>query len=158
MKKYYVYELINLMGTIEYVGETYRPNFRMYCHTKVKPSTTGKNREGKFYGRQDLIMNIVAEFDNRTDALALEGELKVRYGMYWGERDRTIKIIEKYSNPVLVYKKDGTFVNEYYSLRECARQLQLSKGLVSEVCNGLRKQTNGFVIKFKNDARQIYAN
>jgi hypothetical protein len=98
-------------------------------------------------------MNIVAEFDNRTDALALEGELKVGYGMYWGERARVLNMIENHSNPVLVYKKDGTFVDEYYSLRECARQLQLSKGMVSEVCNGIRKQTNGFVIKFKNDAR-----
>jgi predicted GIY-YIG superfamily endonuclease len=87
MKKYYVYELINHYGTIEYVGETYRPKGRMYDHTKCKPS----GRNGKFYGRQDLVMNIVSVFDNRKDARELEGKLKLDYGMEHTEITRTSK-------------------------------------------------------------------
>lgn len=75
--KYYVYELINLLGTIEYVGESKNPHQRFNSHTKVRP---GKAM-GKFYGRQDLILNIVKEFTNRKDAYAYQCELQSQYGL-----------------------------------------------------------------------------
>jgi hypothetical protein len=141
MKKYYVYELINFMGTFEYVGETYRPKFRMNSHTKIKPSTTGKNREGKFYGRQDLIMNIVSEFDNRKDALELEGKLKLSHGMQWTERNQNVE------RPVIVYKKDGSIVGIYQNLLRASKELGLNNSHASKALRGLLKTTNGYIIK-----------
>jgi len=88
MKKYYVYELVNQQGYVEDVGETYTPDIRMKQHTKLKPTSSGI---GKWYGRDDLIMNIVKEFDNRTDALKLEGQLKLVHGIEWTERIRSSK-------------------------------------------------------------------
>jgi hypothetical protein len=151
MKKYYVYELINLYGTVEDVGESYRPVIRMYQHTKVKPKE-GISGVGKYYGRQDLVMNIVAEFDTRKEARNLETELKLSYGLEPTELIRHLNHIKILSKPVLVYKKDGSFIGEYYSLRECARQLYLSFGVVSEVISGKRTHTKGYTIKYKEHA------
>ena len=75
--KHYVYELINLLGTVEYVGETRNPKDRMRMHTKVKPGPGC----GKFYGRQDIIMNIVAEFGTRREAWKYQCKLQKGYGM-----------------------------------------------------------------------------
>lgn len=147
MKKYYVYELINLYGTIEDVGETYRPEFRMNQHTRIKGHC-----HGKYYGRQDLIMNIVAEFDNRKDARKLETELKLSYGLQRTERDRDIKNLNNPPKITLVYKTDGTFVGEYESLNECVRKLELSLGNAYMVCSGKSKQTKGYIIKYKENA------
>lgn len=142
MRKHYVYELINLMGTVEYVGETYRPKIRMYGHTKVKPSITNKNREGKFYGRQDLVMYIVAEFNNRKDALELEGKLKLSYGLRWGEKERKTKSVS-------VYTKDNKIIATYKSALEASKELKLNNSHVSKVLQGKLKTTNGYIIRYK---------
>jgi predicted GIY-YIG superfamily endonuclease len=151
MKKYYVYELINLMGSVEWVGETYRPKIRMYQHTKTKPSE--KHNHGKFFGRQDILMNIVEEFDNRKDALKLELVLKILYGLPTPERDNLLNNSRKNglnnSIPVFVYKRDGAFVGEYYSGSECARVLKIHQAHVSNVASGKRNHTNGYIIKYK---------
>jgi predicted GIY-YIG superfamily endonuclease len=73
MKTHYVYELFNLVGTIEYVGETSNPTERLYNHTKKK--------SGKFYNRVDIQMNIVKEFDNRKDAYYYQIELQKQYNL-----------------------------------------------------------------------------
>jgi hypothetical protein len=85
MKKYYVYELYNLLGTIEYVGQTGNPIERFNKHTTRKPQLN-KNGEissssGKFYRRTDITMNIVKEFDNRKDAREFEYQLQKEYGL-----------------------------------------------------------------------------
>jgi predicted GIY-YIG superfamily endonuclease len=85
MKTYSVYELYNSMGTVEYVGESSRPKVRFIEHTKNKPTCRG---HGKFYGRPDITMNIVAEFQDRKEAMKLEGELKLQYGLEWTEKTR----------------------------------------------------------------------
>ena len=68
---YYTYELINFLGTIEYVGQSYRPEYRFRQHTLTK--------SGKFFGRQDLYLNVVSEYTTRKDALLAEGQLKAEH-------------------------------------------------------------------------------
>ena len=84
---HYVYELINLYGTVEYVGESKNPYIRFRQHTKWKPNRAN----GKFYRRQDIMLNIVASFNNRKEALTLEGKLKIEYGLEWTEKTCVIK-------------------------------------------------------------------
>jgi len=82
MKKWYVYELYNELGSIEYVGETIDPATRFYSHTKRRPvlKKDGKpNGHGKFYKRLDIHMNIVKEFDNKRDAWNYQCELQEEY-------------------------------------------------------------------------------
>ena len=77
-----VYELINTLGSIEYVGVTNNPPYRFWQHTKRYP---------QFLGRTDVVMHIVKKFDNRSEALMYEGELKLEYGMEWTEKTGAIK-------------------------------------------------------------------
>lgn len=74
----YVYELVNLMGTVEYVGETKNPELRFKQHTKWKPLKPGL---GKFYGRTDIIMNVVKEFNNRKEAYDYQCKLQEEYNL-----------------------------------------------------------------------------
>jgi len=167
MKKYYVYELINHYGTIEYVGETIRPKIRMYEHTKCKPN--GKN--GKFYGRQDLIMNIVAVFDNRKQARELEGKLKLDYGMEHTERTCGIKggkisgkialqsgqlaklhtiIHETNKKAILQYSISGDFIKEWHSGSDVEKELKtIYATSITKCCKGKYKTTGGYVWKYK---------
>lgn len=79
MRKWHVYELVNLMGTVEYVGETTRPKERFANHTKHKQSKG--NSIGLFYGRCDLSMHIVKSFDSKKEAYAYQIELQKQYGL-----------------------------------------------------------------------------
>jgi predicted GIY-YIG superfamily endonuclease len=144
MKKHYVYELINLYGTIEDVGETTRLKTRMCEHTKKKPG----HGNGKFYGRQDLIMNVVAEFDTRKEALELEGKLKLEYGIPWSERERGMVGGKTNNKEVLVYKIDGSYIGEYTSVTEASLKLNLSAGNISRVCKGQLNHTKGYTFKY----------
>ena len=76
MKKYYVYEIVNLMGTVEYVGETMYPKRRWDSHTCNAKKGGGA---GKFYNRSDVFMNIVIEFNNRREALDYQYQLQREY-------------------------------------------------------------------------------
>jgi predicted GIY-YIG superfamily endonuclease len=84
MKKWYVYELINTMGSVEYVGETTNPEERFYSHTKRQSvlKKDGKpNGHGKFYKRTDIFMNVVEEFNNKTDAWFFQCKLQKEWGL-----------------------------------------------------------------------------
>lgn len=161
MKKYNVYELINQMGTVEYVGETTRPNRRFYQHTKDKPSSG----LGKFYRRQDLYMNIVKTFDNRKEARLFEGELKLAYGMEWTEKTRDNKFgkigskwqKDNRSEAVIAYNyKTGEWIGEFPSLMEAERLLTQIKGIrvhngnIAHVLSGRYNHTAGYTFKYKS--------
>ena len=77
MKKWYVYEIVNLMGTVEYVGESINPKRRWIQH-KCKVISNG---QGTFANRSDVFMNVVNEFDNRRNALDKQYELQIEYGL-----------------------------------------------------------------------------
>ncbi len=75
---YYVYEMVNLLGTVEWVGKTDNPTRRFIQHTKWIPLS--KNRNGRFYKRQDVFMNVVKEFEIKKEALRYEYFLQE----FWG--------------------------------------------------------------------------
>lgn len=51
--------------------------------------------------------------------------------------------------PILQYDKQGNFISEYKSARECERQTSIGYKLISAVCTGSKKSTHGYVFKFK---------
>ena len=69
--KHFVYELINSLGTIEYVGESCDTTRRFKEHI---------GKYGQFAGRQDLIINIVAEFNSKKESYAYQCKLQNEYG------------------------------------------------------------------------------
>lgn len=53
--------------------------------------------------------------------------------------------------PIIQLDKKGRYINEYESMSEVARVLNLYVANISKVCNGLRISTGGFVFKFKEN-------
>lgn len=84
-RTWFLYELINTMGTVEWVGVTFQPAHRFYQHTQVKPNPKQTGGYGKFYGRLDIHQHLVHEFTDRKEALRAEVRLKREYGMPIGE-------------------------------------------------------------------------
>lgn len=54
--------------------------------------------------------------------------------------------------PVVQLTKDEQFVAEYPSTMEAQRQTGINNSLISKCCNGIYKQTNGFIFKYKEVA------
>jgi len=148
MKKWYVYELVNLMGTIEYVGETMNPK-RRFCDHKCL--------SGKFANRNDIFMNVVCEFNNRRDAWDYQCELQSEYG-FESEHEMRIKYSKLGSSkggdvvkrPISCYiNSTKEFISDFNSLTDAANELKISVGNIGNVLSGRYKQTNGYYFKYK---------
>jgi hypothetical protein len=83
------------MGSVEYVGESKNPQQRFNSHTKVKP---GKAM-GSFYGRQDLLLNIVKSFNTRKEAYAYQCELQSQYGLTTDREKSSQSMVGKKRKP-----------------------------------------------------------
>ena len=70
-------------------------------------------------------------------------------GIIFPPSDR--KTANKFKKSVDVYDLDGNFINTYESAREIERKLKVSYKLVSQVCNGEKRQSHGYVFRFHND-------
>ena len=140
MKTHKVYELINLYGTVEYVGKSVEPSHRYYRHVKCKPDPINPNSsKGLFYGRQDLTLNVLPfEFDNPRDAYILEAQTKRLHGLEtteennasnWGKKSR--KITMDQANELRYLYKTGN-----YTLQKLSEMFGLSnKSHASQIVN-----------------------
>lgn len=83
MKKKYVYQLVNEENIVEYIGEAFDPQrrFREHKHNRTK----AKSGMGKFCGRNDLKLEVLAEFDNAKDSFDYQCELQTKH---FGINDR----------------------------------------------------------------------
>lgn len=145
MKKYYVYELVNLMGTIEYVGETTNPKNRFQSH---------KFKGNKFYKRADITMNIVNEFPTKKEAWKHQCELQTEYGLI-SDRETIInnssvnKINQ--SKPIIATNIKTGLKTEFYSIKEFARQLNEQTGNICTILKGgKQKSAKGYTFEYKN--------
>ena len=67
---YCVYEIMNSLGTVEYIGITKNYRLRKWRHF-ARPT----KHHGKFYGRMDCLMYKVSESLTKQEALLYEKEL-----------------------------------------------------------------------------------
>lgn len=74
----FVYELRDGENNVVYVGQTADPKRRLHSHTK---STSKSSGMGKFYGRTDITMDVVAGPISKREALDLEHELQIQHGL-----------------------------------------------------------------------------
>jgi len=84
-RTWYLYELVNPLGKVEYVGVTYRPQYRLRQHVQIRPNAKKIGGYGMFYGREDLTLAIVHGYEDRKEALRAEAQLKTHYGLELGE-------------------------------------------------------------------------
>ena len=144
MKLYYVYELVNLMGTVEYVGKTTNPKVRIKQHTMWKANTpTGR---GKFFRRQDITMHIVSQHLTDKEARKYEAELQKSWGLETegevisrknkgklsGEKCNFSKLTEKQVNEILV------LLEQKVSQNKIAQKFKVGQPVISRIKNGKR--------------------
>lgn len=65
------------------------------------------------------------------------------------EFPKQIKRHKDVSKSILQYDKQGNFISEYKSARECERQTSIGYKLISAVCTGSKKSAHGYIFKFK---------
>jgi predicted GIY-YIG superfamily endonuclease len=135
--KWYVYIIVNQKNEIEYVGCTYNAKKRFVKHIKTKPiNKFGRKNygSGKFYGRDDIRMEITKEFNTRREAFDYEADLKTYYGFEITER-RGSKLMPLMS--VKAYcSKTGKELGIYPSISEAARQCNVGFRSVSSSIKG----------------------
>lgn len=79
------------------------------------------------------------------------GKLNSRYGIKWSDETR-LKIENSSRNKkVLQLDFNNNILNEYKSISEAQKALNVSKGLIGKVCNGIYKTAYGYKWKFKNN-------
>lgn len=148
MKKYdkfYVYELVNSLGTIEYVGETTNIESRLKNHL---------SKSGKFYARTDITINVVSEFDNRKDAFNYQCELQKQYGF---ETDFE-KNLRGGSTGRDAHKKSilcfdfitNKFIKQYDAITDAAQELNIHSAQICRVLKGERNKCHGYRFEYVN--------
>jgi predicted GIY-YIG superfamily endonuclease len=136
MRNKFVYLLKNVnTDEVLYVGETYDVEARWKKHTRWN------------FDRATTYYEIVAEFEDRKDAISLEAELKRKYNLPTTETDRA-----KHWNkpkPIVVHTISGDFVGEYYAIQDAVRRLDLIKADVYHCLAGRCKQHKGYTFRYK---------
>lgn len=133
---YYVYELVNLLGTVEYVGQTVRPKVRFNFHTRVKAKPG--NWHGRFYGRQDISMHIVATYATKAEALQAEFDLQVFWGLPTDRSTRAVKG-SKNGNSKLTeeqVREIRTLLSQNLSCVKIARKFNVGKTTIGFIKQG----------------------
>jgi predicted GIY-YIG superfamily endonuclease len=141
--KHFVYEIINILGTIEYVGETYDIEQRFQNHI---------SKSGKFYGRNDIIINQVAEFDNRKDAFNYQCELQKQYGfetdfeknLRGGPAGR-----DAHKKSILCFDFiTNKFIKQYDAITDAAQELNMHSAQICRVLKGERNKCHGYRFEY----------
>ena len=66
-----------------------------------------------------------------------------------GEKNKERNTNGKLSKPILQYTKDGVLVREWLSMMEIQRQLGYRTSSICACCQGLYKQSHGFIWRYK---------
>jgi len=144
MEIWYVYELINLMGTIEYVGESKNPQSRIKNHL---------SKNGKFHKRSDIIMNIICQFDNRKDAFNYQCELQKQYGfetdfeknLRGGPTGRNA-----HKKSILCFDfTTNKLLKQYDAITDAAMELNIHSAQICRVLKGERNKCHGYRFEYK---------
>lgn len=127
---HYVYDLINTTDIVEYVGITKRPTIRLKEH--ILPS-------GKFPRRSDLRLELVTGPMSKADALKLEGERKISFGMDWHEKIAQIKGARAPKPTRRIFTKEDIYdirKKEIYQ-RDYAKKYGVSQRTIVQIQHGL---------------------
>lgn len=88
-------------------------------------------------------------FNNKVENLEwCDAKYNTNYGTAVYRRAKAHSISDKCIR-ILQYTIDGIFVKEWISASAAARGLNASQGNIWSCCNGNRRQTKGFVFKYK---------
>lgn len=96
------------------------------------------------------------------------GELRKSFGYKWRYVDEKLyakslqkrkSMIDAYTSKghinikdgraVLLYSNDGTFIREYKTIADAAKDLSLDRSGISKVCRGKNKSSKGYIFRYK---------
>lgn len=134
---FYVYFLVNQSGVIEYIGETTRPKTRMYDHTR-RPYKKYAGF-GRFYGRTDLTMQIVAEHDSREKSYKHQCELQTLHGFPTDAQNRGQHSLENTRSLRKFSDEEVAAIRELHArggitYKSIADSYGVTSGCISKIC------------------------
>ena len=140
----HLYELRNSHDEVEYVGVSSNTKKRLYQHTRCKRNETG---HGMFYGRKDLIVNIVQTYETRKEAMRAETLYKIELGFEPTERNGHINR-GKISGPIngklnriftIEQANDikNLYTNDNYLMREIAEMYNVTTPTVRRIIRNI---------------------
>lgn len=128
---WYVYELRNESNKIEYVGVSTQPKTRFRFHTKSKPRED--NGSGYFFGRSDLTLNILGEYNNKQLAFAEEGRLKILNNIEWTEK--TKGYYNRKFTPKEINEIKAKYIPWKYSTYKLAKEYNVGASTIKRIVN-----------------------
>ena len=138
---WYIYELVNLMGGVEWVGCTIDTERRFNQHTKKHPNSRSGSRNnghGRFYGRLDMSMHIVAIYASKAEALLAEHELQIFWEL---ETDKSKRSMAGSKNGRAKLTEDQvrqikSLLSKNLSCGELGRRFNTGAQAISKIKNG----------------------
>ena len=149
---YHIPEYVHKDGSIGKIGVTQSLKRRINNYKGLKLSDMEVLEEHTdVYKVSDREIELQKEYGYKVDCLPYYKAL------YMGKaklvhKDHLDKIHKLNSKIVLAYNKiTNEFIGEFESTMDTAKKLNCSSSKVSEVCNGRRPWTKGFIFKYKED-------
>jgi predicted GIY-YIG superfamily endonuclease len=144
-KIHYVYVIRNInTQKIEYVGVTIDTDKRWKEHTRRTPSE--KTRNGKFFGREDIQLEIVGTHPNLQSALRMERYMKQSENLEITEMTRAHHM--NHSKCIKAYDyHTKEYVGTYYSYREAGRELGIERCNITKYFNGEYKRVGNYTFE-----------
>ena len=139
-----------------------------YGYNMVPGGTNGAGlAKGKSVIQFDLQGQQIAKFQSAHEAARVTGinfgsicaccrnEISHTKNYQWKYLEDN-KIIEDISSKVIIknqivlqYSLDGSFIQEFNSLKEASEKTNISKGIICNVCNGKGKTAGGYIWRYK---------
>jgi group I intron endonuclease len=160
----FIYKITNKINGKIYIGQTTKSIERRFIQHKTsarnKSISTPLTNAIKKYGEENFI---IEQIDTANDIEKLN-EKEIYWINILKSKDRSIgynlkdgglngihseESILKMSTPVLKYNKDGTFIEEYQSLKSAAAKNNTNHGGISSCCSGKIKSAAGYVWLYK---------
>ena len=143
--------MFDLQGTFikEYRTSSFAAKDLGICHSHITASCSGARKSAGGYQwkwKKDWIGGNISPISPPKRPHRIMTEKWYKSSM------RGLKAAhELTSKPILVYRKDGTFVCECKSLSDAARKFNTNSGSVCRVCNGLYAHSKGLIFKYKTN-------
>jgi predicted GIY-YIG superfamily endonuclease len=131
--KWYVYQIVNEMGEVEYVGKTATPKRRWSQHTAKERYSSG---QGLFGNRTDVKFEIIKEFVNERTAELYEMQTKLELGLPVTECNIVGSKLMKVVQVKAICSKTGKELGVYSSIYKAAKELNVGFRSISSCIKG----------------------
>jgi hypothetical protein len=170
MKKEFIYCLKDPRDySVKYIGKSNNPKKRFKEH--IKESKNKKTKKEKWINKLIMlnlepILEILKEINTgeyviwepfyikkfKQEGHKLVNDDENGFGTISGKGRKILKKIHEDSKiRINQYDTDGKFIKSFNSIREAAKEINISHANISRCCNGLYKHASGFIFRKQTD-------